>query len=87
VNRVVPVERLMETARKLADTLKAKPREAIAIGKALFHRQLEQGFAAAYSDASRTIALNMSGDVAKEGVDAFLVKFRRAGSPEPSRAA
>ena len=64
----------METARKLADTLKAKPREAITIGKALFYRQLEQGFATAYSDASGTIALSMSGDVAKEGVDAFLAK-------------
>src|SRR5450755_1849748 len=36
VNRVVPGERLMESAHELADTLKAKPREAIAIGKALF---------------------------------------------------
>jgi enoyl-CoA hydratase/carnithine racemase len=74
VNRVVPGERLMETAHELAETLKAKPREAIAIGKALFYRQLEQGLASAYSDASHTIALNMSGDVAKEGVDAFLAK-------------
>jgi enoyl-CoA hydratase/carnithine racemase len=74
VNRVVPDERLMETAHELADSLKAKPREALAIGKALFYRQLEQGLEAAYSDASRTIARNMSEDFAKEGVDAFLAK-------------
>src|ERR1700688_2419791 len=79
VNRVVPGERLMQTAHELADTLKAKPREALAIGKALFYRQLEQGIASAYSDASHTIALNMSGDVAKEGVDAFLAKFPPRG--------
>ncbi len=74
VNRVVPDERLMETAQELANNLKAKPREALAMGKALFYRQLEQGLAPAYSDASHTIALNMSRDFAKEGVDAFLAK-------------
>jgi enoyl-CoA hydratase/carnithine racemase len=74
VNRVVPDERLMETAQELADKLKSKPREALAMGKALFYRQLEQGLASAYSDASHTIALNMSRDFAKEGVDAFLAK-------------
>ncbi len=75
VNRVAPAERLMETALELANNLKSKPREVLALGKALFYRQLELGLAAAYADASRTIASNMAGDIAREGVDAFLAKM------------
>ncbi len=74
VNRVAPAERLMESAHELANNLKAKPREALALGKALFYRQLEHGLAAAYADASHTISENMAGDMARIGVDAFLAK-------------
>jgi enoyl-CoA hydratase/carnithine racemase len=74
VNRVVPHERLMEATHELANNLKSKPREVLALGKALFYRQLESGLGAAYSDASRTIAGNMATEVAREGVDAFLAK-------------
>ena len=74
VNRVVPPERLLETARALANSLIAKPREVLALGKALFYRQLEANLAGAYDDASRTIARNMDADIAREGVDAFFAK-------------
>jgi enoyl-CoA hydratase/carnithine racemase len=74
VNRVAPPERLMETARELAGHLKGKPREALALGKALFYRQLEANLVSAYDDASRTIAGNMDADIAREGVDAFFAK-------------
>jgi enoyl-CoA hydratase/carnithine racemase len=74
VNRVAPAERLLETAHELANNLKSKPREVLALGKALFYRQLEHGLADAYADASRTIARNMAGESAREGVDAFLAK-------------
>src|SRR5688500_10717007 len=74
VNRVVPAEQLVESAHALASHLISKPREALALGKALFYRQLESGIAAAYDDASRTIACNMASDVAREGVDAFFEK-------------
>jgi len=74
VNRVAPHDRLMESARELANNLKSKPREVLALGKALFYRQLEASLGAAYSDASRTISSNMAADVAREGVDAFLAK-------------
>jgi len=74
VNRTAPHERLMETTRELAHNLKSKPREVLALGKALFYRQLEASLGAAYGDASRTIAANMAADVAREGVDAFLAK-------------
>ena len=72
VNRVSPGDRLMETAHELANNLKAKPRAALAIGKALFYRQLEAPIGVAYADASRTIASNMDTDMARGGVDAFL---------------
>jgi enoyl-CoA hydratase/carnithine racemase len=74
VNRVAPHDRLMESVLELANNLKAKPREALALGKALFYRQLEAPLAHAYEDATRTIACNMAGEVAREGVDAFLGK-------------
>jgi enoyl-CoA hydratase/carnithine racemase len=74
VNHVAPHDRLMESARELANNLKSKPREVLALGKALFYRQLEATLGAAYSDASRTISSNMAAEVAREGVDAFLAK-------------
>lgn len=74
VNRVVPPEKVMEATAELIASLKAKPREALAMGKALFYRQLEAGLSHAYDDATRTIACNMDTDFAREGVDAFLQK-------------
>jgi enoyl-CoA hydratase/carnithine racemase len=74
VNRVSPAGQLMETAHALANNLKAKPRAALALGKALFYRQLDDSLPAAYADASRTIASNMDTDTAREGVDAFIEK-------------
>ncbi|MCM2327679.1 MAG: enoyl-CoA hydratase [Lysobacter sp.] len=74
VNRVVPADRVMEAARDLANKLLAKPRDSLAMGKALFYRQLEAGLAPAYDDASRTIACNFATPSAKEGVAAFLEK-------------
>lgn len=74
VNRVVPADRVMESARDLAHKLRAKPRDVLATGKALFYRQLEAGLAAAYADASRTIACNFAAPSAREGVAAFLEK-------------
>jgi enoyl-CoA hydratase/carnithine racemase len=74
VNRVAPPGQLMETAQELANNLKSKPRSALALGKALFYRQLEESLVRAYDDASRTIAGNMDTEIAREGVDAFFDK-------------
>ncbi len=74
VNRLAAPEKLMDAARELAAALLAKPREALAMGKALFYRQLEAPLREAYEDASRTITCNMDTDYAREGVDAFLGK-------------
>lgn len=74
VNRVCAPDQLREAVGALAASLRKKPAESLAMGKALFYRQLEVGLSAAYDDASRTISCNMAADVAKEGVDAFLEK-------------
>jgi len=77
VNRLAPPERLMEATQELANNLLAKRREVLALGKALFYRQLEATLPAAYADATRTISGNMACDAAREGVDAFLSKKPR----------
>jgi enoyl-CoA hydratase/carnithine racemase len=74
VNRIAPPDRIADAVRELVEALEAKPREALALGKALFYRQLEAGLAQAYEDATRTISCNMDTDYAREGVDAFLQK-------------
>jgi enoyl-CoA hydratase/carnithine racemase len=74
VNRVTPADRLMEGVTELANNLMSKPPRALALGKALFYRQLEQPYTAAYEDACRTITQNMLDPVAAEGVDAFMQK-------------
>ena len=74
LNRVVPEAQLMEAAHALASSLKSKPADALALGKALFYRQLEQPLPAAYADASCTISGNMATAAAREGVAAFLDK-------------
>jgi len=74
VNRVAEADRLDATVEELAASIVAKPRAAIALGKALFYRQLEAGIEAAYEDAGRTMACNMMDASALEGVQAFIEK-------------
>jgi enoyl-CoA hydratase/carnithine racemase len=74
VNRVVDADRLDAEIEALALRIAGKPRVAIALGKALFYRQLEVGIQAAYDDAGRTMACNMMDESALEGVQAFIEK-------------
>jgi enoyl-CoA hydratase/carnithine racemase len=74
VNRVVEAEALDAEVDALVSQIVAKPRHAIAVGKALFYRQLETGIEAAYADAGRTMACNMMDEAALEGVQAFIDK-------------
>ena len=74
VNRVVDADALDAEVGKLVASIVAKPRVAVALGKALFYRQLELPIAAAYDDAGRTMACNMMDDSALEGVQAFIDK-------------
>lgn len=74
INRVAEPEQLASAVSALAESILKKPREALAIGKALFYRQLESGIEAAYTDAASTMACNMMEATALEGVQAFIDK-------------
>ena len=74
VNRVVDADQLDAEVSALVARIVSKPRVAIAMGKALFYRQLELGLQAAYDDAATTMACNMMESSALEGVQAFIDK-------------
>ncbi len=74
VNRVVNADQLDAEVDALVQRIVSKPRVAIAMGKALFYRQLELGQQAAYDDAAQTMACNMMDSSALEGVQAFIDK-------------
>ena len=74
VNRVAPPEEVDGAVEVLVASILAKPRVAVAMGKALFYRQIEAGIEAAYEDAGQTMACNMMDASALEGVQAFIEK-------------
>ena len=74
VNRVAAPAELDAAVEALVASIVAKPRKALALGKALFYRQLETGIEAALADASQTMACNMMDESALEGVQAFIEK-------------
>jgi len=74
VNRVVPAGELDAAVDALAQTIARKSGAAVAMGKRAFYAQVEQGMAAAYEIAGRTMACNMLDPDAAEGIDAFLGK-------------
>jgi enoyl-CoA hydratase/carnithine racemase len=74
INRAVLPAQLDEEIARLADSIIAKPRVAVAMGKELFYRQREMGIEAAYQLAGQTMAANMMDSCAIEGVTAFTQK-------------
>ena len=74
VNRVVDADQLDAEVSALVERIVSKPRIAIAMGKALFYRQLDLSMQAAYDDAAQTMACNMMDGSALEGVQAFIDK-------------
>lgn len=82
VNRVVPLEALDAEVEKMVQAILSKPREAVAMGKALFYRQRETGIEAAYQLAGQAMACNMMHPVAQVGVQAFVEK-RKPQWPSP----
>ena len=74
VNRVVDAADLDAEVERLVSRIVGKPQVALAMGKALFYRQLELGMQSAYDDAGKTMACNMIDDSALEGVQAFIDK-------------
>ena len=74
VNRVAAPDQLDAEVETLVKRIVAKPRAAIAIGKAQFYRQVETGVAQAYEIAGEAMACNMMDEAALEGVQAFIDK-------------
>jgi enoyl-CoA hydratase/carnithine racemase len=74
VNRVADAADLDAAVEALVARIVGKPRVALALGKQLFYRQLEEGIEQAYDDAGRTMACNMMDEAALEGVQAFIDK-------------
>ena len=74
INRAVEPDALSAEVETLVSAIVARPREAIAMGKALFYKQRETGIEAAYQLAGQTMACNMAHPVAQEGVQAFIDK-------------
>jgi enoyl-CoA hydratase/carnithine racemase len=74
INKVAEPEDLDTAVESLVSKIVSKPQVALAMGKALFYKQLETGMAQAYDDASQTMACNMMAAPALEGVQAFLEK-------------
>lgn len=83
VNRVASPDGLDAEVAALVDSLLAKPRTALAMGKELFYRQREMGLEAAYQLAGQTMAANMMDGCAQEGVRAFTEK-RKPGWSTPA---
>jgi enoyl-CoA hydratase/carnithine racemase len=74
INRCVAADALDDEIGKLAAAIVAKPPAVIAAGKALFYRQLELGMAPAFELAAQAMACSLIGDIAQEGVAAFIEK-------------
>ena len=74
INHCVAADCLDLEIAKLAAAIVAKPPSVIALGKALFYRQIELGVEPAYRVAAQTMACNMMDDIAQEGVSAFMAK-------------
>lgn len=74
VNRVVDAAQLDAEVQRYVERILSKPREAIAMGKAVFYQHREAGIEAAYQLAGQTMACNMMHEVAQEGVQAFIEK-------------
>lgn len=87
VNRVVAAEALDDAVEAIVTRIVAKPRVAVAMGKAVFYRQLERGIVSAYEDAGATMACNMMDPSALEGVQAFIDKRPASWPAAPGKNA
>ncbi len=76
VNRVAPPDQLDAQVEALVAAIVAKPREALALGKALFYHQPGRGLVQACRLAGETMGANMMEPCAQEGVAAFIDKCK-----------
>ena len=74
VNKVIAADRLDDAVGELAETVVRQGPAFIAAGKRLFYRQIEDGLADAYVEATKTMVENMQREDTREGINAFLEK-------------
>lgn len=72
INRALPAVELDAAVDGAAQAIAAKPPEAIALGKRVFQRQIEQPLAEAYELAGAAMADNLAMACARDGIDGFL---------------
>lgn len=72
INEAVPDDELDAAVERRVAGIIAKPREALAIGKAQFYQQIELGVADAYRVAGAAMACNMAERSARAGISSFL---------------
>lgn len=82
INRAVSADQLDTTVHEMAAKIASKSPEAIALGKDLFYRQLEEGMDAAYERAGKAITCNMQSDATQGAIDSFLNKTPLADWPD-----
>ena len=74
INQYVPELELDQAILTLSQKIIQKPAVAVAMGKGLFYKQLEQGIESAYTLAGETMACNMMDESALGGFQAFIEK-------------
>ena len=74
INDAVPADQLDAAVDAMAQKIRSKSPNAIALGKDLFYKQLEEGMAAAYDRAGDAITCNMQAEETQAAIDAFLEK-------------
>jgi enoyl-CoA hydratase/carnithine racemase len=72
INRAVPPADLDTAVDAAALAIAAKAPDAIALGKRVFHRQIELPLDEGYALASKAMAENLDFESAQAGIDAFL---------------
>jgi enoyl-CoA hydratase/carnithine racemase len=72
INRAVPPAELDTAVDAAALAIAAKAPDAIALGKRVFHRQIELPLDEGYALASKAMAENLDFESAQAGIDAFL---------------
>ena len=76
INRAVSADQLDKAVEESANAIAAKAPDAIALGKAVFNRQIEAPLEDAYAIASSAMAENLGFESARSGIDAFLAGRR-----------
>ncbi len=74
INGHSPADELDSAVTALAARIASKSSHVMALGKALFHKQLELDLNEAYGAASRAMVDNLKADDAAEGIGAFVEK-------------